>query len=120
RLIPHDFLHVLDRLPVPLVVERREMVHRRLPLGRDVRVAAPVAAGLRFQEEVVRDQAVVDRGDRGREERALLAPPLLERGLRRGGRVHDGGGGRREQPEAPARCGRQRQGGEENHGDTTR
>ena len=34
RLCADDVLHVLDRLAVPLVVERREVVHRRLPLRR--------------------------------------------------------------------------------------
>ena len=40
-----ELLHVLDRLPVELVVERREVVHRALPLLVDILVA--LAAELR-------------------------------------------------------------------------
>ena len=46
-------LHVLDGLAVELVVERREVVHRALPLLVDVLVA--LAAGFRIHEEVRRD-----------------------------------------------------------------
>src|SRR5438477_10537669 len=43
-----DFLHVLDALAVPLVVEGREMMHRAVPLLVDVGMAA--LAGVRFHE----------------------------------------------------------------------
>src|SRR6266404_1489040 len=45
-----DRLHVLDRLPVELIVERREVVDRTLPLLVDILVALP--AFLRVHEEV--------------------------------------------------------------------
>ena len=44
--VPIDVLHVLDRLAVPLVVERREVVRRRLPLLVDVLVAAAARLSL--------------------------------------------------------------------------
>ena len=53
RLRADDVLHVLDRFAVPLVVERREVVHRRVPLIVDVLVAA--AARRAGQEEVRRE-----------------------------------------------------------------
>ncbi len=51
---PDHVLHVLDRLAIPLVVERGEVVHRGAPLLVDVRVAA--AAGVARQEEIRRDR----------------------------------------------------------------
>ena len=61
-----DVLHVLDRFAVPLIVERREVVHRRFPLVVDVGVAAP--AGRARREEVGGDDAAAGRvGGRGKE-----------------------------------------------------
>jgi len=40
-----DFLHVLDALAVPLVVEGREMMHRAVPLFVDIRVATLAGVG---------------------------------------------------------------------------
>ncbi len=48
-LRPDDLLHVLDRFPVPLVVERREMMHGGVPLRGDVGMAAAIAARLRLE-----------------------------------------------------------------------
>src|SRR5256886_15029689 len=42
-----DVLHVFDTLAIPLIVEGREVVHRTVPLGVNVRVAT--LAGVRFQ-----------------------------------------------------------------------
>src|SRR3954470_21883936 len=49
RFRPHHRLHVLNRFPVELVVERSEMMSRALPLLVDV--AVTFAALLRFHEE---------------------------------------------------------------------
>ena len=46
RLHARDFLHVLDALAVPLVVERRKMVDGTIPLFVDVGVAALASIGL--------------------------------------------------------------------------
>ena len=46
-------LHVLDGFPIPLVVERRKVVHGGIPLLVNIRVAA--LADLRGQKEVGRD-----------------------------------------------------------------
>ncbi len=56
-----DVLHVLDRLPVPLVVERRKVVRGAVPLLVDVGVAA--LAGLRVHEEAGLDVRAVGRPD---------------------------------------------------------
>ena len=70
-----DVLHVLDRLAIPLVVERGEVVRRGLPLLVDVGVAPPAA--LAGHEEVGRDDAAdVGVGRRG-EERAVRAAAFL-------------------------------------------
>ena len=53
---PDHVLHVLDGLAIPLVVERREMVRRRVPLIVDLAVTA--RAGLARQKEVRRNRAV--------------------------------------------------------------
>ena len=75
RLRSHHRLHVLDRLAVELVVERREVVHRALPLLEDILVAP--AAGLRVHEEVRWDDAVhVGVGGRG-EKRRLRSRAFL-------------------------------------------
>ena len=64
RLRPDHLLHVLDRLAVPLVVERRHMVHRGVPLRGDVGVASLIAARLRLEKEILRHQAAAHRRDR--------------------------------------------------------
>jgi hypothetical protein len=69
RLRADGVLHVLDRLAVPLVVERREVVGRRVPLVVDVLVTA-AARGARH-EEVRRDDAADVRLRRGRKEGTL-------------------------------------------------
>ncbi len=87
RLRPHHALHVLDRFPVELVVEAREVVHRALPLLVDVLVA--LAALLRVHEEVGRDDAAhVGLGRRGKERRPRPAA-LARHRQRRVGRVLD-------------------------------
>ena len=75
RLGADDVLHVLDRLAVPLVVERRKMVRRRVPLLVDVLVAAP--ARLARKEEVRRNDSVDVGVRRRREERAVGPRPFL-------------------------------------------
>jgi len=69
-----DVLHVLDRLSVPLVVERREVVRRGAPLVVDVLVAA--AAGGARHEKVRRDHAAA-RGVGGRREERTVWPRAL-------------------------------------------
>ena len=63
---PDDILHVLDGLPVPLVVERGEVVGRRVPLIEDLAVAA--GAVLALHEEVGGDLPADVRLDGGGEE----------------------------------------------------
>ena len=75
RLGPDDLLHVLDRLPVELVVERREMMGRAVPLLVGILVA--LATGLRIHEKVRRDDAADVRLRRRREERRLRPSALL-------------------------------------------
>ena len=77
----HHLLHVLDGPPVPLVVERREVVGRGVPLLVDVGVAP--AAGLAGQEEVGGNGAAGVRRGRRRRERAGRPGSLL--GHARGG-----------------------------------
>ena len=74
-------LHVLDRLAVPLVVERREVVGRRVPLIVNVLVAARAH---RAGHEEIRgnDPAYVRVGRRG-EEGAVRTTPFLRHGQRR-------------------------------------
>ncbi len=87
RFGPHHALHVLDRFPVELVVETREVVHRALPLRVNVLVA--LAAFLRIHEEVRRDDAAhVGLGRRRKEWR--VRPAALAGHRERGaGRVHN-------------------------------
>ncbi len=74
-----DLLHVLNGLPVKLIVERCEMVHRAVPLLVNILVA--FAAALRIHEEVGRDRAAHIRPRRRRPERRLRAAAfLLHRG----------------------------------------
>ncbi len=79
RLRPDDILHVLDRLAIELIIERREMVHRAFPLLEDVLVAS--AAGLRVHEKVRGDDAVhVGVRRRGEEGRFRTGAFLLHAG----------------------------------------
>ncbi len=57
-----DVLHVFDTLAIPLIVEGREVVHRTVPLGVNVRVAT--LAGVRFHE-ILRGYVDVVNGLRG-------------------------------------------------------
>ena len=75
RLGADDVLHVLDRAAVPLVVERREMVRRLVPLVVDVTVTP--AAHLARKEEVGRDQVARVASGRRREERRAGARPFV-------------------------------------------
>ncbi len=78
RLRADDRLHVLDRLPVELVVERREVVHRALPLLVDVLVTLAAAFGV--HEEVGRNRAAdIGLRRRGEERRAIAATLLVHR-----------------------------------------
>ncbi len=84
---PDHGLHVLDRPPVPLVVERGEVVRRRVPLLVDGLVTA--AAFLAGHEEVRRDRAAHVRLARGGEERTVPALPLAVHRQGRQLRVRD-------------------------------
>ena len=87
RFGPDHVLHVLDGLAIPLIVERRETVCRRLPLLIDVGVTAPAA--LAGQEEIGRDDRPdVGLGRRG-EERAGRTAALLIHARRHDRRVLD-------------------------------
>ncbi len=87
RLRSDHALHVFDGLPVELVVERSEVVHRAFPLLVDILVTAP--ARLRIHEEVRRDDAAhVGLGGRWKERR-LRTAPLLVHGGRHNQRVPD-------------------------------
>src|SRR5205807_1425530 len=78
-------LHVLDRLAIPLIIERREMVHRTEPLVVNVFVTA--LAGIRFHEKLAGDFLLaVDLGGTG-EEVALCPVALSVHVVRRHGRV---------------------------------
>ncbi|MBP1607687.1 MAG: hypothetical protein H6Q08_3061 [Acidobacteria bacterium] len=82
RARAHDVLHVLNGLPVPLVVERREMVGRRVPLVVDVLVTA-LARSAREEEIRRHDPARAGVGRRW-EERTLHSGALVvHRGRRR-------------------------------------
>ncbi len=75
-----DALHVLDRLPVPLVVERSEVVRGRIPFLIDVHVAARLPAGLGLHEELaLRNELSVGGSRRGWKERTLRASHGLAR-----------------------------------------
>jgi hypothetical protein len=89
RLRAHDVLHVLDGLAVPLVVERREAVHRRFPLLEDLLVTA--AAALARHEEVRGDGPVHVGVGRRRKEGAARTGAFLVHACGYDGRVLDGG-----------------------------
>src|SRR5207237_10247773 len=93
RLRPEDRLHVLDRLPIELVVERREMMDRALPLLVDVLVA--LAARRRVHEEIRRDDAADVRLRRRREERRRRSTSLSLHRQRRRGWIDDAARSRR-------------------------
>src|ERR1700738_2384375 len=77
-LDPRDALHVLDRFSIELVIKRREVMHRALPLLVDVLVA--FTALLRIHEEIGRDDAAGVR-TRGRgPERRVRAAALFGHG----------------------------------------
>ena len=105
----NDVLHVLDRLAIPLVVERREMMRRRLPLLVDLRVTA--AARLAREKKVRRDDSPDVRVGRRRKERAARSRAFFQRArghrrriddpepgarVRSAPRARGGGAGRRE------------------------
>src|SRR5437870_11422679 len=80
-----DFLHVLDALAVPLVVEGRKMMHRAVPLLIDVGMAALAGVGL---HEVLRRNVAAMFGLRGaREEFSLRPIALAVHGFRRHERI---------------------------------
>src|SRR5439155_951996 len=91
-------LHVLDRLPVPLIVERREVMGGGLPLRGDVRMAPLVAAGLRLEEEVRTYQAARGGPVGRREEGAAPSVPLLVGSRGREARVEPASAARLESP----------------------
>ena len=103
RLRPHHVLHVLDGLAVPLVVERREVVGRCVPLVVDVLVAAGAVGAV--HEEVRGHRPARARLPRRGEERSPLALALSLHGGGGKRRVHDGVA-RREEIGRPARSGR--------------
>src|SRR6266404_2809627 len=74
RLHARDFLHVLDALAVPLVVERRKMVDGTIPLFVDVGVAALASIGL--HKVFGRDVAAMS-GLSGAGEKFALRPVAL-------------------------------------------
>ncbi len=78
-------LHVDDCLPVPLVVERREVVHRAFPLAVDIRVAA--FARLRVHEKILRHRLSRKGLSRTRKELARRAGALLVHARRRDLRI---------------------------------
>ena len=82
-----DFLHVLDALAIPLIVEGRKVVHRAVPLRINVGVAA--LAGVGFHEILRGD---VDRvlGLRGAgEEFSVGTVTLAVHGVGRHQRIDD-------------------------------
>src|SRR5437870_13921729 len=82
-----DFMHVLDALAVPLVVEGREMMHRAVPLLVDVGMAA--LAGIRFHEVLGGNIAAVSRLRGAGEEFPLRTVAFAVDSLRRHRRIGD-------------------------------
>ena len=68
-LDPSHILHVLDGFSIPLIIERRKMVHGRVPLLVDVRMAT--LARLRSHEKVGRNGLPGCGGGGRRKERAV-------------------------------------------------
>ena len=81
RLDADRVLHVLDRLPVPLVVERRKVVHRALPLIVDIPVAP--LAGLGAHEELGENRLAVGSLGGARKHEALGAAAFVVHAERR-------------------------------------
>ena len=77
----HHILHVLEALPVPLVVERGEVVCRAVPLFKNIGVAAFARGGL--HEEPARDETPVDGLSRAWEERTFGPIAFAVHGRRR-------------------------------------
>ena len=97
-----DALHVLDRLPVPLVVERSEVVRGRIPFLIDVHVAARLPAGLGLHEELaLRNALSVGGSRRGWKERASGAAHRFARHRNRGQILIHGGGASTRQEQHP-------------------
>src|SRR5208337_478945 len=71
RLGANRVLHILDRLAVPLVVERRKMVRRTEPLVVDIFVTA--LAGIRFHEKLA-GNFLLPVNLRGAREKRTLRP----------------------------------------------
>ena len=87
RLDAVHVLHVLNRFAIPLVVERRHVVHRTLPLVIDVRMAG--LAGFRVQEELRLDGLAIG-GLRGAGKgQAALSPTFVLHAQRSGGGIVD-------------------------------
>ena len=84
RFYTVHFLHVFNALAIPLVVERREMMHRAFPLLVNISVAA--LAGLRLHEVVSGNVLPILGLNRTGEELALRAVAFV---------VHHGGSDRR-------------------------
>ncbi|MEZ5364303.1 MAG: hypothetical protein R2748_18695 [Bryobacterales bacterium] len=87
RLHAGRLLHVLDRLAIELVVERREVVHRAVPLLVDILMALP--AGFRVEEELGRDRTADVGGRRRWEERAVRAAAFALHRQRRSGWIEN-------------------------------
>ena len=87
RLDADDILHVLDRLAVPLIVERRHVVRRRVPLVVDLLVAA--SAGRAGHEEVRGNRPADVRAGGRREERRARSAAFTVHADRRIHRVHN-------------------------------
>ncbi len=84
---PHNVLHVFNAFSVPLIVERRKMMDRAIPLVVDVGVATLAAIG--FHEELAGYMSAVDHLRRTREERAFWAIAFGVHGLGSDRRVPD-------------------------------
>ncbi len=87
RLGADRVLHVLDDLAIPLIVERREMVGRAVPLVVDVFVAA--LAGVGLHEELAGNLLLaIDLRGTGKEV-AVGAVAFAVHGVGRHGRIFD-------------------------------
>src|SRR5438270_9176520 len=86
RLYTDHILHVLNAFPVPLVIERREMMHGARPLLVNVVMAA--LTGVRFHKILAWDRALMRCLGRAGKKRALGAISFSVHGERRG-RIRD-------------------------------
>src|SRR5208283_2219529 len=89
RLDADRVLHVLDGFPVPLIIERRHVVHRALPLI--VNVSVTRAARLGIHEELRGDGLAVARGRGTGEKQAGWAAAFVFHAERGGRRVLNAG-----------------------------